>query len=163
MNSDKTYQMAITRSIIIAGVFAIMFSGVSAQGPATAPGPAMDCFTSVLNLTDCLNFVEVGSNETTPEKGCCPAFAGLVESAPRCLCDLFTKPDSYGIELNRTKALNLPSLCGVTTPPFSLCTGGSIAPASPMTPPGNSYSPSNHRVSLVSLITVLLSALVAIL
>lgn len=122
-NSAKTYQMAITRSIIIAGVFAIMFSGVSGQGPATAPGPAMDCFTSVLNLTDCLNFVEVGSNETTPEKGCCPAFAGLIESAPRCLCDLLTKPDSYGIELNRTKALNLPSLCGVTTPPFSLCTG----------------------------------------
>lgn len=125
MNFDKIHQMAMTQLIAFAGVFtfAIIFSGVSAQAPTIAPAPAMDCFTSVLNLTDCLNFVVAGSNETKPEKGCCPALAGLVESAPICLCDLFTRPDNYGIELNRSKALTLPSLCRVNTPPLSLCTG----------------------------------------
>lgn len=67
------------------------------------------------------------------------------------------------ISVSRTVDYFFHFLQYLVTPMSGFSAGGSIAPASPMTPPGNSYSPSNHRVSLVSLITVLLSALVAIL
>ncbi|KAK6926453.1 Bifunctional inhibitor/plant lipid transfer protein/seed storage helical domain [Dillenia turbinata] len=94
----------------------------SPESPAIgAPGPSPDCFTNLLNLSDCLTFVEEGSNLTTPEKPCCGELAGLVESTPQCLCDLLGKSDSLGITLNTTKALALPGNCGVSTPDPSLC------------------------------------------
>ncbi|MCL7025520.1 hypothetical protein MKW94_012638 [Papaver nudicaule] len=87
-------------------------------------------------MSDCLTYVEAGSNLTTPEKGCCPEFAGLVESSPICLCQLLGNSSSLGIQLDVNKSLNLPKVCKVETPPVSLCAtigfpvGGASAPGS---------------------------------
>lgn len=113
---------------IAALLFAIAFCGVSAQSPApesaTAPSPAgSSCFTVLVNMSDCLTYVEDGSNLTKPDKGCCPELAGLVDSHPICLCELLGNPDSIGIKINLNKALKLPSVCGVITPPVSTCSG----------------------------------------
>ncbi|OVA03896.1 Twin-arginine translocation pathway [Macleaya cordata] len=118
--------------------------GVSAQAPSPAmaaggPSPmsespmgespmsespmseSPDCFTSILNMSDCLTYVEAGSNLTTPEKGCCPSLAGLVESTPICLCQFLGNSSSYGIQIDVKRALNLPKVCRVDTPSVSLC------------------------------------------
>ncbi|CAK9184632.1 unnamed protein product [Ilex paraguariensis] len=110
--------------------------GPSRGLPVAAPGPSLDCFSYLANLSGCLTFVEAGSNLTMPEKGCCPELAGLVENKPICLCQLLGNSDSYGIQIEVAKALKLPDLCGVSTPPVSLCTAAGIPVAFPPTSEG---------------------------
>ncbi|KAI3841968.1 hypothetical protein MKW92_019127 [Papaver armeniacum] len=131
-------------------------AGVPAEAPTMmadsptvmANSPTMsgsdDCFSKVLNMSDCLTYVETGSNLTTPDKGCCPSFAGLVESSPICLCQLLGNSSSLGIQLDVNKSLNLPKVCKVETPPVSLCAtigipvggGGPASSPGPMSPGG---------------------------
>ncbi|KAF6146498.1 hypothetical protein GIB67_037798 [Kingdonia uniflora] len=117
----------------VAMVFMLLaYSSVSAQeAPAPAPEAGLDCMTPLVNMSDCLTFVEAGSKLKTPDKGCCPAFAGLVESAPICLCQLLGNSNSFGITLDMNKALSLPTVCKVQTPPVSLCPAG-VPAGSPM-------------------------------
>ncbi|ESR59653.1 AAI domain-containing protein [Citrus sinensis] len=156
---------AATAAAAAAAFFLIMVSCIgSSSGQALAPGPYMafgpspspedDCLMKVLNMSDCLSYVTEGSNVTVPDKPCCPELAGLVESNPICLCQLLGKNNTYGIKIDITRALKLPSVCGVTTPPVNLCSlagvpieapTGSPGPASPGTQPpsGLAASPSN--------------------
>ncbi|CAL0330960.1 unnamed protein product [Lupinus luteus] len=143
--TNSTSKMAY----IVALVFALACYGVSAQSPApeaaTAPSPAgsSGCFTALLNMSDCLSYVEDGSNLTKPEKGCCPELAGLVDSNPICLCELLGNPGSIGIKLNLNKAIKLPSICAVTTPPLSTCSELGIPISSPTTQDSTSQAPSS--------------------
>ncbi|OMO71166.1 hypothetical protein CCACVL1_18397 [Corchorus capsularis] len=158
-----------TIAIAIATIFALTLcsGGAMAQGPTSAPEPSAvvfgpsaeapapaDCLTNLLNMSDCLTYVTAGSNLTKPDKACCPELAGLVESSPQCLCLLLDKnaTSSYGIDIDMTKALNLPNVCKVETPPISLCSGingeaptGSDAPMSSpgLAPEATASSPSN--------------------
>ncbi|KAM2507923.1 hypothetical protein FF1_030130 [Malus domestica] len=65
----------------------ILVHGVSAhQALASAPTLAtMDCYTSLLGLSDCLTYVEEGSNLTKPDKPCCPELAEAHERQPSVL------------------------------------------------------------------------------
>ncbi|KAK0603212.1 hypothetical protein LWI29_002534 [Acer saccharum] len=123
--------------------------GPSSEGYITpAGGPSStsdDCLTKLLNMSDCLSYVMEGSNVTEPDKPCCPELAGLVDSNPICLCELLGKSESYGIKIDMSRALKLPSLCGVTTPSIQLCSAVGIPVGSPTGSegglPGNSISP----------------------
>lgn len=99
-----------------------MAGGPMAEGPTSFP-PSDDCLNKLLNMSDCLSYVTEGSNLTAPEKPCCPELAGLVDSSPICLCQLLGKSDTYGIKIDMARALKLPSVCSVSTPPVSLCSG----------------------------------------
>ncbi|XP_020594593.1 non-specific lipid transfer protein GPI-anchored 2-like isoform X1 [Phalaenopsis equestris] len=104
------------------------------QPPSLPPSPAtpgLDCTNDLLNLTSCLTYVEQGANLTVPEKGCCPALAGLVDSNPICLCQLLSTSNTFGIKIDDTKALMLPTICHVQTPPVSVCNDLGIPVASP--------------------------------
>lgn len=108
-------------------------TGTDVPGPSTVaggPGPSagLDCMTYLLNMSDCLTYVEEGSNLTAPDKACCPELAGLVESQPICLCQLLgtNTSASLPVQINMQKALKLPSVCGVQTPPVSLCSGSFV-------------------------------------
>jgi hypothetical protein len=95
------------------------------EAPAPAPSSLAGCTDILLNLSGCLTYVQEGSNLTKPDKDCCPALAGLVESHPICLC-LLLEPNvtqSYGFSIDSKKALKLPSVCGVQTPPVTACSG----------------------------------------
>ncbi|PWA62570.1 Bifunctional inhibitor/plant lipid transfer protein/seed storage helical domain-containing protein [Artemisia annua] len=100
--------------------------------PMGAPTGAPDCLTALANVSDCLTFVQVGSNLTKPDKACCPEFAGLLESNPICLCSLIGQSDQYGVDLNR--ALMLPDACKVEIPSLDNC------PAAPVSAPGPSIA-----------------------
>ncbi|XP_037419499.1 non-specific lipid transfer protein GPI-anchored 2-like isoform X1 [Triticum dicoccoides] len=100
----------------------------SAPPKAAAPGPAAGlsaaCLNSLLNMTDCLPYVQAGSKARAPEKPCCPELAGMVGSNPVCLCELLSgAADSLGIAVDYARALALPGVCRVATPPLSTCAG----------------------------------------
>lgn len=110
-------------TLILAATLLLAFPLTAAQSMAPAPVSSDDCSSHLTNVSDCLTYVEAQSNLTKPDKGCCPEFAGLVDSHPICLCELLKNANSFGIQINVSKALMLPSVCGVTTPPLSACSG----------------------------------------
>ncbi|XP_050109239.1 non-specific lipid transfer protein GPI-anchored 12-like isoform X1 [Malus sylvestris] len=124
-----------TGSIML--LMTILVHGVSAQ-PAPAPAPATtDCYTSLLGLSDCLTYVEEGSNLTKPDKPCCPELAGLVKDNPVCLCYLLgNTSSSLGFQIDTNRALKLPTVCKVDTPPASTCTVLGIPVSAPIASEG---------------------------
>jgi hypothetical protein len=112
-------------------------SGAQAQAQAlpaaaAAPGPSgggvdSACLNSLLNMSDCLTYVTKGSAARRPDAPCCPELAGMVDSNPVCLCELLSgAADSYGIAVDYARALALPGICRVATPPVSTCTGSFV-------------------------------------
>jgi len=96
-----------------------------------APAPratATDCSSALLGLADCLSFAEEGSKEMKPEGQCCAGLKEVVKEEVSCLCQAFAGGAGYGVKLNMSKALALPSICGVETPPFSQCNSEFRAP-----------------------------------
>ncbi|CAH2065525.1 unnamed protein product [Thlaspi arvense] len=116
-------------AVIAAILIAVSLTGhVSAQiapSPSSGTSGAADCMPNLLNMTDCLSYVTVGSggDPAKPDKACCPELAGLVDSSPQCLCYLLAgdMAAQYGIKIDKAKALKLPGVCGVVTPDPSLC------------------------------------------
>ncbi|XP_058755758.1 non-specific lipid transfer protein GPI-anchored 11-like [Vicia villosa] len=170
--------MATTPLVLLAIASVLLASlpyhGVSAPTPTPtaespvpetvgAPSPAVaddGCLAALTNMSDCLSFVQDGSKLKKPDKGCCPELATLVDNNPICLCQLLGNSDSIGIKINLNKALKLPSLCRVTTPPVSTCSAvgvpvslpgpssqDSMPPNMAMTPKGSAPSPSNSADS----------------
>ncbi|KAG6479148.1 non-specific lipid transfer protein GPI-anchored 31-like [Zingiber officinale] len=115
---------------------------------AAAPAPtAADCSSTLLSLSDCLSFVEEGSREPKPQKQCCTGLKKIVAEAAEaaCLCDALGQGASLGLSLNVTKALALPSSCGISTPRLSQCKvvlAGVPAAAPAPSPSGPATAPS---------------------
>lgn len=101
---------------------------VSAAAAAAAPAPAAaaaaDCSSALLNLADCLTFVEEGSKVVKPQGQCCPGLKKVLKGEVSCLCQAFRT--DYGIKLNMTKALTLQAACGFKSPPFSKCSNSEL-------------------------------------
>ncbi|KAF3577275.1 hypothetical protein DY000_02030613 [Brassica cretica] len=114
---------------ILTGLF-LLFTLSSAQTPpapepvaADGPSSPTNCLVSMLNVSDCLSYVQVGSTETKPEAACCPELAGMAQSSPECVCNLLGGGASprFGVKLDKQRAEELSSLCGVKAPSPSLC------------------------------------------
>ncbi|CAL4908798.1 unnamed protein product [Urochloa decumbens] len=124
---------AASATLVVAVAAALLLLAPSPSAaqmpPAAAPGPASGggidsaCMTSLLNMSDCLTYVTKGSTAARPDAPCCPELAGMVGSNPVCLCELLSgAADSYGIAVDYARALALPGICRVATPPVSTCT-----------------------------------------
>ncbi|XP_019168756.1 PREDICTED: non-specific lipid-transfer protein-like protein At2g13820 [Ipomoea nil] len=87
----------------------------------SAPAPAVDCNSVVLNLADCLSFVTNGSTTKKPEGTCCSGLKMVLKSNAECLCEGFKNSAQLGVVLNVTKALSLPAACHVSAPSVSNC------------------------------------------
>ncbi|XP_062082421.1 non-specific lipid transfer protein GPI-anchored 11-like [Humulus lupulus] len=113
------------------------------MGPSMAPGPSgPDCMTLLLGMADCLSYVQIGSNLTTPDKPCCPELKSLVDTNPICLCQLLAKGGSSAFQIDISRATKLPSVCKVDTPPPSTCSLIGIPVGSPTSSEGpNAASP----------------------
>lgn len=109
---------------------------------ASAPGPsgAVDCTIYLVNLADCLTYVEPGSNLTVPEKPCCGELSDLVNRQPVCLCEfLNNSTKAVGIEIDVHRALGLQKVCKIDGPSVSLCSVAGypvagVPTSSPMAP-----------------------------
>lgn len=89
---------------------------------ASAQTSSSSCNSAIVGLAPCLSFIT--GNASTPATSCCTQLASVVKSEPECLC-MVLKGDAakYGINVNQTQALSLPSSCKITTPPVSSCNG----------------------------------------
>ncbi|XP_010473104.1 PREDICTED: xylogen-like protein 11 isoform X2 [Camelina sativa] len=94
----------------------------AADGPSSSPA---NCLVSMLNVSDCFSYVQVGSNEIKPEAACCPELAWMVQSSPECVCNLLGGGASprFGVKLDKQRAEQLSTICGVKAPSPSLCSG----------------------------------------
>lgn len=88
--------------------------------PVGAP-VAMDCSNALMNLADCLTFVEAGSSVRKPEGNCCAGLKKVAKGQVGCLCEAFKSGADFGVKINMTKALSLPHVCGVNIPSISIC------------------------------------------
>ncbi|KAM0852530.1 hypothetical protein ACQ4PT_051700 [Festuca glaucescens] len=95
-----------------------------AAAPAPAPAATIspECMDAVLNMSDCLPYVQSGSTDKHPDKACCPELDGLLQSNPVCLCQLLAGGgDSYGVSVDYKRAMALPGVCRLNAPPLSAC------------------------------------------
>ncbi|CAN4099083.1 unnamed protein product [Withania somnifera] len=97
--------------------------------------PGVDCFRALINMSDCLRFVERGSNLSKPDKGCCPEIAALLDSNTICYCQMLGRASSgakIGFNIDVDKALKLPSACSLHIPPASTCSDLGIPVGAPL-------------------------------
>ncbi|KAK2393198.1 Bifunctional inhibitor/lipid-transfer protein/seed storage 2S albumin superfamily protein [Trifolium repens] len=126
--------------LCIFAIWAIDFTN-SASSSHNAPSPSVDCSLLVITMSDCLSFVTNNSTVTKPEGTCCSGLKIVLKSIPSCLCEVFENSAQFGLVLNLTKTLTLPSFCKVSAPSLFNC-GLSDAPApAPALAPGVSLSP----------------------
>ncbi|CAI9765355.1 unnamed protein product [Fraxinus pennsylvanica] len=113
--------------------FIALFTTVQSTSHS-APAPAVDCSSLVLNLADCLSFVTSGSTTKKPEGSCCSGLKTVLKADAECLCEAFKNSAQLGVTLNVTKALTLPAACHVSAPSVSNC-GLTVAGAAPALSP----------------------------
>ncbi|XP_015087482.1 protein YLS3-like isoform X3 [Solanum pennellii] len=107
---SKRIEIGLTLTLVL--VF-MQLDGVRAQS---------GCTTALVSLSPCLNYVT--GNTTTPSTSCCLQLSRVVASQPRCLCSVLNGGgSSFGVSINQTQAIALPSACNVQTPPVSRCNG----------------------------------------
>ncbi|KAG6489084.1 hypothetical protein ZIOFF_050342 [Zingiber officinale] len=87
------------------------------------------------SLSRCSTYVEAGSNLSRPQKGCCRAVAAVAGAEPACLCGLIDDYRGFGVRVDTTRALMLPSACRAPPPPASLCAVLGMPVATAVLPP----------------------------
>ncbi|GAU40105.1 hypothetical protein TSUD_389550 [Trifolium subterraneum] len=115
--------------LCIFAIWAIDFTNC-ASSSHNAPSPSGDCMNVVASLVDCLTFVTNDSTISKPQGGCCAGLKTVLKTAPSCLCEAFKSSSQFGVTLNVSKALTLPSVCKVTAPSLSSCGCVSLSPGS---------------------------------
>ncbi|KAL3830462.1 hypothetical protein ACJIZ3_019264 [Penstemon smallii] len=108
----------------------------TSQAPVGAPEvQTVDCSTLINNMMDCMSYLGNGGDEKEPDYSCCSGLETLVNTNPDCMCYALSTSASLGLDINMTKAENLPSACGVSAPSISKCnlsnTPGTSPPANP--------------------------------
>ncbi|GAB2294826.1 hypothetical protein Dimus_029019 [Dionaea muscipula] len=112
--------------------------------PAGAMAQSSSSCTNVLtSLSPCLNYITGSSS--TPSSGCCTQLASVVKSQAQCLCEVLNaSSSSLGININQTRALDLPSICTVQTPAISQCSSSQASSPNPSgSPTVSAESPSS--------------------
>uniref|UniRef100_A0A6V7QU36 Bifunctional inhibitor/plant lipid transfer protein/seed storage helical domain-containing protein n=1 Tax=Ananas comosus var. bracteatus TaxID=296719 RepID=A0A6V7QU36_ANACO len=79
------------------------------------------CLNSLLSMTSCISYVSNESSEVSPL--CCPSISAVLASQPLCLCYILNGEVGklLGKPIDESRALGLPGLCKLTTPPISEC------------------------------------------
>ncbi|XP_058084862.1 non-specific lipid transfer protein GPI-anchored 11-like [Magnolia sinica] len=124
-------------------LFCVLATWVMVNGASQAPSPSITCVTGPLgSFSDCITFTENGSMVSKPEGSCCDGLRSVVKDSPTCLCEVLKIAISdFGIALNLTKVLTLPSACGISTPSLSSCIFGGPSPSPAPSPTLNSPVP----------------------
>ncbi|KAI8554895.1 hypothetical protein RHMOL_Rhmol05G0132500 [Rhododendron molle] len=122
-----------TIPILLSLITAVLFAADVCMA-ATAPVPAADCSSIILDMADCLTYVSGDATVKKPEGNCCSGLKKVLKTHAECLCEAFKNAAQFGVTLNMTRALDLPSACRVSAPPVSDCglsigTGGIGSPA----------------------------------
>ncbi|KAL6880629.1 hypothetical protein ACP4OV_012194 [Aristida adscensionis] len=118
MAARKTEAAAAMISLVVA---------VAALASSRAAAQSNGCSSVMMTLAPCMDFISGKSPE--PGISCCSVLGGIVQTDPRCLCMVLDgSAASFGISVNQTRALELPGVCNVPTPPIGQCSGLASAP-----------------------------------
>ncbi|CAI9771556.1 unnamed protein product [Fraxinus pennsylvanica] len=101
--------------------------------PALAPPATEDCISLIFNMVDCMTFLGNGGIETKPVGSCCSGFKMVVDKNADCICRALKSSISLGIDVNMTKAMKLPSACGLSS--FKLADCKVKTPSTAASPP----------------------------
>ncbi|KAL5561707.1 hypothetical protein UlMin_031454 [Ulmus minor] len=93
-------------TIVVAALLAVLVAAAW-QG---AVAQSSSCTNALISMSPCLNYIT--GNSSTPSSSCCSQLASVVQSQPRCLCEVLNGgSSSLGINVNQTQALALPTSC----------------------------------------------------
>ncbi|WCJ44520.1 Bifunctional inhibitor/lipid-transfer protein/seed storage 2S albumin superfamily protein [Euphorbia peplus] len=113
------------------------------ETPAPTPG-SVDCSTVIYDMVDCLPYLTEDSN--TVDSSCCSGLESVLSVDSSCLCFGLKESVDFGITLNFTRAVNLPSDCNLSvSPSVTQCSVSS--PSSPSPSPSPSSPPSHSHLS----------------
>ncbi|CAH9125639.1 unnamed protein product [Cuscuta epithymum] len=113
------------------------------------PAAAQDCGPVINNLAGCLSFVSDVSTRTEPEGTCCSGLKLVLATNASCLCEGLKGSAGFGVSLNVTKAMTLPSACHVSASTCDLNSTGN--PSSPPAPTMLPLSPIRAPATVGSL------------
>ncbi|OAY32109.1 non-specific lipid transfer protein GPI-anchored 31 isoform X2 [Manihot esculenta] len=133
--------MASTRSLILFIFSIVSISAAYATHHAAAPAPSFDCSILVMKMAECLTYVSNGSTTTKPEGSCCSGLKTVLNTDAECLCEAFKSSAQFGVVLNVTKAIALPTACKLQASSVPNC--GCASPSSSASPSPTTASGSN--------------------
>lgn len=81
---------------------------------AQGASPSEECISVLMDMSDCLSFVENGSTVPRPSTSCCNGFKKVLKNSPQCLCDAFYNQNGLPIAIDMKKAMSLPAACKAT-------------------------------------------------
>ncbi|KDP32697.1 hypothetical protein JCGZ_11989 [Jatropha curcas] len=108
-----------------------------AQSPAESPSSGVDCSIIIYDMVDCLPYM-TGSGAPL-DASCCAGFESVLHFNTKCVCEALKTSLDMNLDINLTKAYDLPKDCKVSTPP-SHCNVSTMPPshAAPVGPPQSS-------------------------
>ncbi|KAI3442740.1 PlsC domain-containing protein [Psidium guajava] len=66
-------------------------------------------------MIDCISFLTgAGGSAAKPDALCCSGFKSVLKADAHCICQAIREAPQMGIKLNKTRAIELPSDCGVS-------------------------------------------------
>ncbi|OIW02396.1 hypothetical protein TanjilG_04989 [Lupinus angustifolius] len=82
--------------------------------PSSAPAPAStpDCDSTIDDVMSCISFL-YSDDSSKPDAGCCAGFIAAASTNMRCLCAII---NSHELKPQRSKAITIPSGCGIKSP-----------------------------------------------
>ncbi|CAM6123293.1 unnamed protein product [Calypogeia fissa] len=132
---------------LVAAACIAMNAHLSAGQAAPAPGP--DCNAELVELLPCLDFL-TNSSVDTVEPVCCDGLKNISTSSPICLCEFISPAfanQSAALDINATRALELPGQCGLNIGPGNCAAIEGPAPAAP--PLSRAVAPAPAPISIV--------------
>ncbi|KAG6483295.1 non-specific lipid transfer protein GPI-anchored 5-like [Zingiber officinale] len=136
---DRNQGLVVFVSVVI------MFMGI-------AYAQSSGCTSAIISLAPCLNYIT--GNTSAPSSSCCSQLASIVKSQPACLCSVLNGgASSFGITVDRTRALAMPGACKVQTPPVSQCDNGAKSPTSSPATRGTPEAPADPALETPSTIS----------
>ncbi|KAL1540504.1 non-specific lipid transfer protein GPI-anchored 11-like [Salvia divinorum] len=115
-----------------------------AAAAVVSGSPAPDCSQLVFGMVDCMGFLAAGGPEMAPRATCCAGFWNLVQTNADCVCDALATAANMGVDVDMSRARELPLFCGVATPPITKCnvanTPDGSPGAAPLLPPPSAIS-----------------------
>lgn len=114
----------------ISVIFLILALVTAMNVMAQTPPASTSCTSSLSSLSPCSGFL-TGAGSATVGPACCSAVATVADDASACLCQLFGTNSPLGFPINQARALILPGLCNVNTPPLTQCSAAGLPGAPP--------------------------------
>ncbi|KAL6654860.1 hypothetical protein ACP70R_008325 [Stipagrostis hirtigluma subsp. patula] len=100
----------------------VIFAALAASAAPAAQAAAEEyCRDTLAGLMDCQGFMFHGA--PAPSAACCAAYGAAFDADPFCLCYVAdgTYGRATGLDVNVTRALQIPAGCGQAAPPVELC------------------------------------------